>query len=522
MKNKHNQHKRKKVTDMTAVEAKSFFLKPTSYVSLLPSDLPRYFDFAAMINKAKDCLINDKKQEVDLKSIANLKELSSTSKVNYTLLMNKDGRYDWRPIQIIHPVIYVDLVNFITNNWKKIILRFNQFAKNKNILCISIPVESTKTNNDKEETILNWWENLEQASIKFAMNYKYCIKTDITNCYGSIYTHSISWALMGKENAKKNRNSHQFENQLDKKIQTLQSGQTNGIPQGGILFDFIAEIVLGYADLLLSNSLREADITDYQVLRYRDDYRIFSNQKETVERITKYLSSILADLNMHFNSKKTGITSDIIGSAIKIDKIYWTKKEPILFTKMGEDYKKQKIKYNLSEQKHLWQIYELAKRFPNSGSVKKALSQFFSRIEHNKSLANDYEQQISIITNIIIESPNSIPLGVAIISQYLSMMNDNTQVINDFIDSFLKKIKDIPNTNFIDIWLQRLSIINNPQKIYSDDLCKKIIDSNQNIWNSSWLDKGFNESSLVRQDMIENLTIKIPKKDVALFDKYPF
>lgn len=27
--------------------------------------------------------------------------------------------------------------------------------------------------------------------------------TDITNCYGSIYTHSINWAILGKEDAKR-------------------------------------------------------------------------------------------------------------------------------------------------------------------------------------------------------------------------------------------------------------------------------------------------------------------------------
>ena len=29
--------------------------------------------------------------------------------------------------------------------------------------------------------------------------------TDITNCYSSIYTHTIAWALMGKERAKEKK-----------------------------------------------------------------------------------------------------------------------------------------------------------------------------------------------------------------------------------------------------------------------------------------------------------------------------
>ena len=29
--------------------------------------------------------------------------------------------------------------------------------------------------------------------------------TDITNCYASMYTHTIAWALMGKEKAKEKK-----------------------------------------------------------------------------------------------------------------------------------------------------------------------------------------------------------------------------------------------------------------------------------------------------------------------------
>lgn len=40
----------------------------------------------------------------------------------------------------------------------------------------------------------------------------------------------------------------------------MQYGQTNGIPQGSVLFDFIAEIVLGYADLLLYEDLQKKEL----------------------------------------------------------------------------------------------------------------------------------------------------------------------------------------------------------------------------------------------------------------------
>ena len=68
-------------------------------------------------------------------------------------------------------------------------------------------------------------------------------------------------------------------------MQGMQYGQTNGIPQGSVLFDFIAEMVLGYADSQVSEVLASNDITDYKILRYRDDYRIFCNRKDELEKI---------------------------------------------------------------------------------------------------------------------------------------------------------------------------------------------------------------------------------------------
>jgi hypothetical protein len=40
-------------------------------------------------------------------------------------------------------------------------------------------------------------------------------------------------------------------------MQGMNYGQTNGIPQGSVLMDFIAEMVLGYIDECLSECLDE-------------------------------------------------------------------------------------------------------------------------------------------------------------------------------------------------------------------------------------------------------------------------
>ena len=76
--------------------------------------------------------------------------------------------------------------------------------------------------------------------------------------------------------------------------------------------DFVAEIVLGYADLLLSEKLSILKIKDYKILRFRDDYRIFTNNSLEAEQITKELSETLSELGLKLNADKTEASHDIM------------------------------------------------------------------------------------------------------------------------------------------------------------------------------------------------------------------
>lgn len=62
----------------------------------------------------------------------------------------------------------------------------------------------------------------------------------------------------------------------------MSNGQTNGIPQGSVLMDFIAEILLKYSDELISYEIQKNTKLKekFKILRYRDDYRIFVKEIE--------------------------------------------------------------------------------------------------------------------------------------------------------------------------------------------------------------------------------------------------
>ena len=196
---------------LSSKRARRFFLKQESYFSL---ELPKYFQFDNIL-KATSKVLNGK-QLSDL-----CKPPKDFEGVNHVILTNKDGRYAWRPFELIHPALYVALVNDITEkkNWKVIRKLFKTYSRSKRITCLSVPVESISKQSDRAELVTQWWQDVEQKSIELALDYNFVTQTDIVDCYGAIYTHSIPWAIHTKQTAKANQtNKKLIGNQIDRHI----------------------------------------------------------------------------------------------------------------------------------------------------------------------------------------------------------------------------------------------------------------------------------------------------------------
>lgn len=487
----------KRILDLNEEEARKFFLKRESYSNI---DLPFYFIFQNLLDKISKKLAGKKLS--DFRS-STPREFEN---VNYKLLSNKDGKYAWRPFQLIHPAIYVSLVNCITekDNWKIIKDRFKAFQNESKIECQSLPVISgTDTKTDKSAQILTWWQLVEQRSIVLSLDFKYVVHTDITDCYGTIYTHSLSWALHTKKVAKKRENRN--ENSLigvaiDNHLQDMSYGQTNGIPQGSTLMDFVAEIVLGYVDLLLAERITKLKITDYKILRYRDDYRIFANDSYEVEQITKELSEILSEIGLRLNAEKTEASDDIIKSSIKPDKRYWISNRRVAENK----------------QKWLIQIYLLSKKFPNSGTVDTQMKEFLKTLESSKKNDSNIDTLISLVTEIGLRNPRVVPTVIAIQSILISgiPIKSRLQVTN----KIKSKFNQVPNSSLIMVWFQRLYIKINKSEEYEESLCKRVNNEAETIWNNKWLNKSLKDiidkTEIVEHDKLKKTRSKLSKKEI--------
>jgi RNA-directed DNA polymerase len=500
----------KTILEYSHDEAKIFLLKEESYFSF---DLPKYFVFQRLLNRVSEEIKGKPLRDLcrDHHKIGESKRYKDCpnkyEKVNYTFFNNKDGKFSWRPLQLIHPVLYVSLVHKITEeeNWKVIVNRFNEFSNILNTKCSSLPVESNNHLSDKATAINSWWQLSEQRAIELALKYEYVLHTDISDCYNSIYTHSIPWALHGKEMAKAERNSDQLVgNAIDVHLQGMSFGQTNGIPQGSTLMDLIAEMVLGYADLELSRA-QDLILTDYKIIRHRDDYRIFSNNPQEAGLITKKLTEILANLGLRLNAQKTMLSSDVVRDSIKPDKLYWISN-------------KQETE-NL--QQHLFLIHNLAHKFPNSGSVSKALNLFLGRIEESNEIRANALVMVSIVTDIALKNPRTYSISSAILSKLLSVINEEAKR-NEIMDSINKRFEGVPNTGHLEVWLQRVTLKINRHKSFREILCKKLNDSSIEIWNSEWLKPGLkkvlDKESIVDEEIIEKMDRVITSGEVELFN----
>lgn len=498
-----------RILDLNHTDARQFLLKEKSYFNF---DLPAYFVFENLL-EAVSAEINGQDLSVFYSTYNNAQgqpqkhSPAAFEEVNYKFLNNKDGKFAWRPFQLIHPALYVSLVNTITDptNWNVVVGRFTQFQANPNIRCYSIPLRSDDQQSDKATSITHWWQAIEQQSLELALKYEYVLHTDISDCYGSLYTHSVPWAIHTKSTAKaQRRNLTLVGNSIDKHLQDMAYGQTNGIPQGTVLMDFIAEMVLGFADLELSDKISQANLQDYEIIRYRDDYRIFSNNPQTAEHITKLLTEILIELGMRLNAQKTITSNSVIKDSLKPDKLYWISA-------------KKRAK---GIQEHLLIIHKLSEEHPNSGSLSKALGKFYRRIKDMTEINQNINVLISILVDIMYKNPRTYPISAAILSKLLSLVAEN-DTRNEVLNLIYQKFEKIPNTGHIKIWLQRITIKLDRQRLYSEKLCEKVDNPTLKIWNSDWLANTLKAiietTTIIDEAVIADIDVVITMEEVELF-----
>ena len=244
----------------------------------------------------------------------------------------------------------------------------------------------------------------------------------------------------------------------------------------------------------------------YQILRYRDDYRIFVCNANDGEKILKLISEIMMPFGLKLNASKTKGSQDIITQSIKKDKLAWLSIP-------------QNNRINL--QKKLLLIRQHGISYANSGSLTTALNKLDKQIEkiRGKRKINSIEQLISIATDIAYNNPKTIPVCCAIISKLLSELEDSEKI------SFLihNKLSKMPNSGFAQIWLQRMLKDNLDNIQFIEKMCK-LKNGKVTLWNHNWIQSNskmyqiLSNTPIFLQNEFNNLDSIIPNAEIDLFN----
>lgn len=516
------------ILDLDHDQARRLLMQPESYCTI---NLPDYINFSDILNKAASLLHRYSSSVVTSKGLkqcghngGGAKQYRSDSAepkdllegVNYRILQNKDGLLSWRPMELINPMIYVALVNKLTEkaNWNLVRNKFSLFQQSSNVECCSIP-RGLFTCAEKS-AILNWWETFEQRSIALSLEYQYMGKTDITDCYGAIYSHSIAWALHGKSVAKKGKNLKLVGNYIDSQIQDMHSRQTVGIPQGSVLSDLLSEIVLGYADHLLAEELLAIpDLlrSKYKILRYRDDYRIFASSREDVHLVLLSLMKVLSGLNFKLGAAKTSISDDVILDSVKPDKVDW------LLRGYGR----------VNVHKRLLALSRFARDYPHSGTIVRELQKLSNYLASTIRFPQKRDVLIAQVVDIVVRNPRCYPIGARILSQLLECEDECAR--RAYLIKIVDRCRMVPNSGLFDIWLQRIARAFGIDVEYGEPLCcdiESVVAGNQSVvnpWPWQWLmdplRKDMESISIFDFNKLNSLSAVISSDEVGDLSSYP-
>lgn len=518
----------KNILTLESQEAMDFFMKSEQYHGF---ELPEYFTFDKVLKYVSETIGITPYEECVQTGITP-EELSD---VNLDILLNKDGRYAVRPIMLANPFLYYFLVREVCNmeNWPIVKELFNKFTVPHITSCAIPVIPKEKEAFHKATTIKNWWNSIEQRSIELSLEYRYMFVTDITNCYGSVNPQTFDWAFSLKGTSFETEGESPIAKNIQRYLRAFQQGRNIGIPQGSTIFDFVGEIILGYSDLLFHEAL-QAKARDYEekgkkfpkyeIIRYRDDYRIFCSDKDALEDISYILQQVLEKLNFRMNSQKTKISDSIVTDAVKSDKLAYIYNTPI-FNNKGVDFD--------SFEKHLLYILMFSRQYPDSGSIRTMLSDIDTRIadhlksleEKNKSKAEEWESVAldeevktdkpevifselktynyrkyipggsvralsAVCTQIALENVGCAHYALRVISRMIDSLDDMDEK-RSIIDLVYHKLCNQPNSSYNQLWLQNMTYTQDKKQRtspYTLRLCQLVVGKAvEPLWNNNWL-----------------------------------
>jgi hypothetical protein len=228
------------------------------------------------------------------------------------------GIYSRRKLGIPNPKQYSDLSSAIIENWSLIrkTYKLSSFSE-------STPIEARAKRAVRTKSIS--WNNFKFQLIVKSFDKKVELTLDISQFYPTIYTHSIPWAIVGKDKAKKfykiaisdqtkwqglvNSNNdakaYRSADFIDTLVRNCNDKQSVGLCIGPDTSLILAEVIANRIDNEISKRLSSISHTG---TRYYDDYYFYFNNRNEAENALKIIQQVLYEFQLETNENKVNIT----------------------------------------------------------------------------------------------------------------------------------------------------------------------------------------------------------------------
>lgn len=227
------------------------------------------------------------------------------------------GKLARRILKLPNPKHFIKVTELICSKWLDIqsIFSISNYST-------SYPVDEENPNKRAVRTFSKNVQDLRNTMIEISVDKLVQVKLDISKFYPTIYTHAISWSMLGKAVAKEyykktneelnsliasgdiNAILYKFSDELDVAVRACQDKQSVGIPIGPDTSHIISEILTCRIDYDFRNQFSNLDV---QGCRYYDDYYFFVNSKDEADVVIKGLQKILNLYQLEINDKKVEV-----------------------------------------------------------------------------------------------------------------------------------------------------------------------------------------------------------------------
>lgn len=266
----------------------------------------------------------------------------------YVLFESTRSVYATRQLGIPTPLTYYMLCKTLEQHWTELQSYFANATSNQTHKISRIHLRKMKDSVRLYEMNYSNWKVGDNPQTDLLLGKKWLVRTDISQFYPSIYTHAISWALVGKNEAKEKKGREHrnlWFNEIDAASQSTTYGETHGVLIGPDASSLLAEIILCAVDNKLADK--------WSYTRAIDDYECFVESYEDGVEFLTSLREGLREFGLLLNPKKT----EIIELPKFLDKEWVHEIKRVLMLTDTEIVNYKQVKACLDEANHLAEMH---------------------------------------------------------------------------------------------------------------------------------------------------------------------